>query len=62
MRSSSARTTPFDQGVHSVRLRDDTPNPFAKGSVEFGNFELGRSYALRNKRTSDRSTYLESRA
>ncbi len=47
MRSSSSQTKPFDQGAASVKLQDGLPNPYAEGSIEFGNYELGRAYALR---------------
>lgn len=47
MRSSSSQTKPFDQGATSVKLQDGLPNPYDEGTVEFGNYELGRAYALR---------------
>lgn len=50
--ASSAISRPFDEGVNSVKVRADAPNPFIEGSVEFRNFELGRSFALQRMKGS----------
>ena len=49
MRVASPQMKPFDRGALDAKSGDGSGNPYAEGSVEFGNYELGRAFALRSR-------------
>ena len=44
MGSGSAKVSAFDQGKKAASGSEAAPNPFARGSAEYNNFELGRRF------------------
>ena len=46
MGSGSARLSAFDQGKRSAAAGEASSNPFASGSAEYNNFELGRRFGI----------------